>query len=96
MLESVFQSALIKELKQLFPDCVVLKNDPNYRQGIPDLIVLWKNKWAALECKSRKNAHVQPNQNYYIDILDRLSFARFIYPENKEEILHELQQAFQS
>lgn len=96
MLESVFQSALIKELKQLFPDCVILKNDPNYRQGIPDLIVLWKNKWAALECKSHKNAHVQPNQNYYIDILDRLSFARFIYPENKEEVLYELQQAFQS
>lgn len=96
MLESTFQAALIKELKRQFPDCVVLKNDPNYRQGIPDLIVLWKNKWAALECKSRKGAHVQPNQQYYIDNLNRLSFARFIYPENREEVLRDLQQAFQS
>lgn len=94
-LERDFQGTLIKELKDLFPGCMVLKNDPNYLQGVPDLTILYRKKWALLECKkSEKEAH-QPNQDYYISQMDKQSFARFIYPENKEEVLNELQQAFQ-
>lgn len=93
-LESEFQAKLIKELKALFPGCIILKNDPDYLQGIPDLLILYKNKWAMLECKKSKNASHRPNQKYYIDVLNKMSFARFIFPENKEEVINELQQAF--
>ena len=94
MKENKFQSKLIKELKIEFPGCMVLKNDANYIQGIPDLLILYKNHWAALECKKHKNAEHQPNQDYYISKMNGMSFARFIYPENKEEILDELQRSF--
>ena len=94
MLENKFQSNLIKELKRMFPGCIIVKNDPNYIQGFPDLTIFYKNKWAVLECKKSKNASRQPNQEYYVDELDGMSFARFISPENKEEILDELYQTF--
>lgn len=92
--ENKFQADLIKELKALFVDCLILKNDPNYIQGIPDLLILYRDKWAALECKKSKNADYQPNQPYYLDKMDAMSFARTIYPENKEAVIHDLQQAF--
>ena len=44
--ESKFQKDLIDEIEELFPGCIIMKNDPTYIQGIPDLIVLYKNKWA--------------------------------------------------
>jgi len=94
--ESEFQAKLIKRLKSLFPGCFVLKNDANYIQGIPDLTVLWTNRWAFLECKKEEDAKRQPNQKYYIDKANELSFARFIYPENEEEVLNDLQQAFRT
>lgn len=95
MLESKFQAGLIKELKERFPGCMVLKNDPNYIQGIPDLTVLYENKWAFLETKRSEKASHRPLQDYYIEQGDQMSFARFINPSNKEEVLNELQQAFQ-
>lgn len=93
MLESTFQSNLIKEIRCMFEGCVVLKNDPEYIQGFPDLLILYKKKWAALECKRSINARHQPNQDYYVDMLDDMSYASFICPENKEEVLDELQYA---
>lgn len=96
MLESKFQAKLIKDLKDMFPGCIVLKNDPNYLQGIPDLSIFWNNKWAMLEVKKEANAPHQPNQDYYVSKLDGMSFSRFIYPENKKEVLHELQRSFGS
>lgn len=94
MLERDFQASVIKELKDRFPGCVVMKNDPNYIQGIPDLLVLYQDKWAALECKKSSNAGHQSNQDYYIDILGDMSYAAFLYPENREEIMNELEQTF--
>lgn len=94
MLESKFQTNLIKELTRIFRGCVVLKNDANYIQGFPDLTILYKDKWAVLECKRSATASLQPNQEYYVDELDTMSFARVIYPENKEEVLDELQRSF--
>lgn len=94
--EKDFQKNLIKEIKDILPGSIVLKNDPNYIQGFPDLLVLHKNKWAALECKKDSKADKQPNQDYYIDKLEKMSYASFISPENKEEVLNELQQAFKS
>lgn len=92
-LERDFQAKLIKELKVMFKGCIIVKNDPNYIQGIPDLLILYNDRWAALEVKKSEHAHHQPNQEYYVDLMDQMSFAAFIYPENKEEILYELQQA---
>ena len=94
--ESAFQKGLIDDLKKRFPGCMVLKNDPNYIQGIPDLLVLYEGRWAALECKKAKQASHQPNQDYYVERMNKMSFSRFVYPENKENVLDELQQSFQS
>ena len=94
MLERDFQKNLIKEIKSLYPECIILKNDPDYIQGIPDLLILYKNRWASLECKKSSKAKKQPNQEYYVDKMNDMSFARIIFPENKEEVLNDLQQAF--
>lgn len=77
-----------------FPGCIILKMDPLYRQGMPDLIILWKNYWASLEVKASASAISQPNQNHYLQQLNEMSFAAYIYPENEEEVLFALQQAF--
>lgn len=90
MLENKFQSRLVKELKELFSGCIVMKNDSSYIQGIPDLLVLYKNKWASLECKKNARSSKRPNQEYYVDRMNDMSFAKFIYPENKDEVLDEL------
>ena len=95
-IESDFQSDLIDELKEMFPGCIVVKNDPNYIQGIPDLTVFYKDRWATLECKIEEDAERQPNQDYYVGVMNAMSYSSFIYPENKEEVLHELQQTFKS
>ena len=94
MKENQFQARLIKRLKVLFPGCIVMKNDSGYIQGIPDLTILWNDKWAFLECKQSANASRQPNQEYYIETASKMSFGRFIFPENEEEVLSDLQQAF--
>lgn len=93
MRESQFQAQLIKKLGKILPSCIVLKNDPNYIQGIPDLIILYKDKWAALEVKRGKCASVRPNQAHYVRTMHAMSYAAFIYPENESEILDELQRS---
>ena len=96
MKESKFQADLKKELKQMFPGCIVTKLDSGDIQGIPDLLILFKNMWATLECKKSANASKQPNQEYYVGLMNKMSFSRFICPENKEDILNELRKAFKS
>lgn len=94
--ENRFQSQLIKELKERFEGCVILKNDPNYIQGIPDLVIFYYSQWAALECKKHSKASHRPNQEYWVNKLDDMGYARFIFPENKDEVLDELEQYFKS
>ena len=96
MLESSFQAQIIKDLKKIFPGCIVTKNDSSYIQGIPDLTIFYKDKWATLECKQNARAKKQPNQEYYVGRMNEMSFSKFICPENKEEVLYELQQTFKS
>ena len=96
MRESKFQANLKKKLKSMFPGCIVTKMDPTDIQGMPDLLILYKNKWATLELKRSRNATHQPNQDYYVDKMNEMSFSRFIFPENEEEVLHELQQSLES
>lgn len=90
-LESKYQSELIKKIKELIPGCTVLKNDANYIQGFPDISVLYEGKYALLEVKRSENEKHQPNQDYYIDEHSRYTCSRFIFPENEEEVLNELQ-----
>lgn len=96
MKESKFQADLKKELKQMFPGCIVTKLDSGDIQGIPDLLVLYKDKWATLENKRSKTASKRPNQDYYVNKMNEMSFSRFIYPENKEEVLNELRKTFRA
>lgn len=91
-LESGFQDRLIETLEKTYPGCMVFKM--NQKQGIPDLLVLYKDKWASLECKRKEKAKKQSNQEYYVEKMNGMSFSRFIYPENREEVLNELEQAF--
>lgn len=93
--ERKFQTALVKEIEELFPGCIVTKME-SYIQGFPDLVIFYKDKWALLECKKSADAHRQPNQEFYVNLANSMSFARFIYPENKEEVLNELQRTFKS
>lgn len=95
-LERDFQANFIKELKKMFPGCIVMKNDSSYIQGIPDLLILHKDKWASLEIKKDANATKRPNQEYYVEKMNEMSFSRFVHPDNKEEVLRDLQQAFKS
>jgi hypothetical protein len=96
MLENKFQANLIKKIKRLYPGCIVMKNDSSYIQGIPDLLVLYKDKWASLECKKNAKARHQPNQDYYVSQMNDMSFSRFIFPENEEEVLDELKHRFEN
>lgn len=96
MLERDFQRKLIKELKGLFKGCIVMKMDAGYKQGIPDLLILYLHKWAALEVKKSAKASLRPNQRHYISKMNAMSFARIIYPENKKEVLNELIRFFKT
>ena len=91
-LESGFQDKLREELKSLFPGCMIFKMDQI--QGIPDLLILFKDKWASLECKKSEKASHRPNQEYYVDLMNQMSFSSFIYPENKDEVLEGLKKIF--
>ena len=95
MLESKFQANLIRELKELFPGCIVIKNDSSYIQGIPDLLVLYKDKWASIEVKRTASASRRPNQEYYVNKMNDMSFSRFICPENKDDVLNDLINLFE-
>ncbi len=94
--ENQYQAKLIRRLKRMFPGCEILKNDSRYLQGILDLTIFWKDRWAMLEVKASEDAREQPNQGYYVEKMNRMSFAAFIFPENEEEVLSALQEAFAS
>lgn len=93
MTEAEYQSKLIKNLRSLFPDCVILKNDPAYLQGVPDLVIFHEDRYAFLEVKADENSPVQVNQPYYVNLLNEMSFAAFIYPSNEREVLRALERA---
>lgn len=92
--EIKYQKELIKKIEDMFPGCIVMKNDPMYMQGIPDLLILFENKWAVLEIKISEKSNIQPNQKHYIGMFNEMSFASFITPESEEDVLSDLQHAF--
>ena len=94
--ESKFQNSLIADLKKRFSGCIVFKTDPTYIQGFPDLIMLYDEFWVAFECKRDISAPLRSNQAFYVNKLNAMSHAYFVYPENKEAVLNELQRAFEA
>ncbi len=96
MRESAYQAKLIKDLRKLFPGCFILKNDPGYCPGVPDLSIFWEDMWAMLEVKKSDKETFEPNQEYYLELFDGMSFAACIYPENEGLVLYGLQQSFES
>jgi hypothetical protein len=93
MLESEFQSRLKKKIKERLPGCIVLKSDPNDVQGIPDLLILHNDKWAGLECKKTERSKKQPNQTFYVELMNEMSFASFVTPDNEEVVLDALERS---
>lgn len=94
--EAIYQAKLIDKLQAMFPTGFIIKTDPMECQGIPDILLLVGDRWAMLEVKRCENAESRPNQPYYVSMFDRMSFASFIYPENEEQVLHELQSALRA
>jgi hypothetical protein len=95
MREAVYQARLIRRLRNEFPGCVILKNDTDYQQGIPDLVIFFGERWAMLEVKASRDSDIQPNQDYWVGKLDEMSYAAFIFPENESEVIDELREALQ-
>jgi hypothetical protein len=95
-LESDFKNAFIKKLRNLYPGIMALRNDPNHIQGIPDWLFLWRDRWFALEFKRSKTAKKRPNQKFYVDLLGKMSYAAFVYPENENEVLDEIRRTLRS
>lgn len=93
-IESGYQKDLMDEIRRRYPGCVIVKNDPNYIQGFPDWTILYGTKWAVLEAKRDADADIQPNQPYYVSLLNHMSFSRFVYPENEEQVLTDLEKIF--
>lgn len=94
-LESKFQKDFIDKVKTRYPGSIALKNDSSYIQGFPDWTILYKDKWAVLEMKKDRGAHKQPNQEYYVDKLNKMGgFSRFVFPENEDEVLDDLDTLF--
>lgn len=92
--EGDFKAETIDRIEKIFPGCIVTKLDASLKGGIPDVLILYGDKWATLEFKKSAKANKRPNQEYYVNLMDDMSFSRFIFPENVEEVLYDLQQAF--
>lgn len=93
MRESVFQKRFLDDVREMLPGCVVMKNDSSYLQGIPDWTILYGPRWATLEFKASANSREQPNQDWYVDHMNAMSFSAFVYPENADEVMRALEQA---
>lgn len=94
MTEADYQKKLKSKLTRMFPGCKVKKQDTSVNQGEPDLIILFRDKWAMLEVKKDQKAKHQPNQDEIVSEYNAMSFARFIFPQNETEVLNELRSFF--
>lgn len=95
-LEREIQPRIIKEIERRLPGVQIFKGDARFKQGAPDLIVLYQDRWAALEVKKDATARRQPNQPYYNAKLNGMSYAAFIHPGNEEDILDDLERTLQA
>lgn len=94
--ENQYQARLIERLQNRFPGCIILKNDASLYLGIPDLLILYKDRWGMLEVKASARAPERPNQSWWIGVFDEMSFGAFIFPENEDEVLDALSRSFEA
>ena len=94
-LETEYQADLKKKIEKRLPGSIVLKNDANSLSGIPDLLILFEDRWGTLEVKRSAKEPYQPGQEWYLDKMDQMSYAATIYPENEKEVLDGLQRSLQ-
>ena len=66
MLENKFKTKPIKEIRERLPGAIVLHINPP-PQGLPDPLVLNRERWAALEGYTETNSSHRPNQDYWIE-----------------------------
>lgn len=90
-LESQYRTELSKRIQRRWPDSVIVPTDPSRQQGILDILILIGRRWAMLELKRRANSSRRPNQPYFVEKFNDMSYAAFICPENEDEVLDELQ-----
>lgn len=95
MLEGPYKTQLTRKIRKRLPGAMVLRLDANHLQGVPDILVLYGEKWGSLEGKANPDAPYQPNQQYYVDLMNQMSFSAFINPSNEEEVLRALQHALE-
>lgn len=89
--ENKYQAKLIKRIQDIYPEAIILKNDANYLQGIPDWTILYKKRWVMFDVKKDANAVYQPNQEWYLNYADEQGyFGSFVYPENEQDFLEKL------
>lgn len=93
-LESDFSEVFTDALEEAFPDSMVIKGNSAYRQGVPDWLLLDGPNWAALELKRDETAKKQPNQPYYVEKMNGMSYAAFVTPSNYREVIDEIQSTF--
>lgn len=94
MTEGDYQNKLREKIEERIPGALIMKTDPTFIQGIPDLLIVKNKKWAALEVKKSKKASHRPNQDFYVNKMNNWSYAAVIFPENEKEIIDELERAF--
>ena len=94
--ETKFKKMFKKKLKRLYPECIIVEADPTYFWSVPDVYFFLGSFWAALEFKRTEGSSRRPNQEYWVEVLDKMSFARFVYPGVEEEVLSELEAAIQN
>lgn len=89
--ETQYQRLVIRRLESEYPGCIILKIPSDQIQGIPDLLILYEDRWAMLEVKTSVDEPFQPNQEYYIaHINETMSYCSVIYPENEDQVFYEL------
>jgi len=48
-----------------------------------------------IEIKKHNKSIFQPNQEYYLDLFNKMSFARMISQDNYEEVIKDVEQFLQ-
>lgn len=94
-LESTFEKEFCKALRQTLGERYTYTFKLTAAKGIPDRLILYKDKYALLEFKQYKNAKKQPGQETWVGHFDNLAYAAIVYPENAEKVMQDILNYFE-